>query len=154
MPIVSQDSNFASAILQVAKDDTDAKKCMAQAAQGLKDAVVTPILEKLKEGKELENHEKDALKFLIEEHSSDTLQWDGAMPDHSNQEISDNGALQIELLTKLSERMTPENIMQVDSISQLAGVMKAITSCSFTYVEYWPPQLRGPNFDNHGFSLR
>lgn len=148
MPTVKQDSNFASSILEVAVNDEMSKKHVAKAAEKLKEVVITPILYKLNAGQPLLDHEKKVLEFLADEHSSNGLQWGGAMPKHSKSAILADNELQKELLAELSERMKTDNIMGISDTEKLAGVMKAITDCSFTYVERFPKESHGAKFDN------
>ncbi|CDZ78505.1 hypothetical protein BN59_02815 [Legionella massiliensis] len=147
MPTVKLDSNFASSILDVAVDNDVSKAHAAKAAERLKAVVITPILAKLNSNTPLEDHETKVLDFLVTEHSSDGLQWGGAMPEQSKRAILADKELQKTLLTRLSDRMTTENIMAITEPAGLAGVMKAITDCSFTYVERFPKAMHGPNFD-------
>lgn len=130
-----QDSNFAESVLDVIKDDSESKIEIAKAAQRLRAVVIAPILNKLETGKKLDAEEEQSLNFLISEHSSDDPQWEGAMQDYSTAEIKDNSELQKELLQRFSDTMNPERIKANTDVNHLSKVMKAITDCSFCYVE-------------------
>jgi hypothetical protein len=146
MPTVKKDSNFAQSILEIAINDDASKAHIATAAEALKATVITPILEKLNSGTALEAYETQVLDFFAAEHSSDGSQWGGALTEHCKADIMKNPELQKELLTKLSDQLAEDYIKGLTDIDKLAGVMKAVTDCSFTYVERFPAEKRGGNF--------
>ena len=146
MTRIKQESNFARSIMNVVVSDDVSKAHVAKAAEKLKAVVITPILDKLTKHERLLDYETQVLHYLASEHSSDGVQWGGAMPSESKVAISANIELQKELLTTLSERMGTDKIMRIADAAELAGVIKATTDCSYAYVELLPETMHGSNF--------
>ena len=148
MPSTREDSNFASSIMDVALSNNACKDQLVAAATKLREIVIEPLLNKLRAGTDLETYEKQALEFIIGEHTKENAQYGAAMPDIPKNSVSGNNERSIELLEILNKRMREESIRGISNKEQLAGVMKAITDACFTYVEKFPIQKKGAEFEN------
>ncbi|QRN03579.1 hypothetical protein GH742_06730 [Legionella sp. MW5194] len=135
MYMPEHDSTFARALLMESSRSPQVKGTLAFVAVQLSDKVLAPIIGKLKEGSVLTEEENQTIEFLATEHSKEGMQWGGAMPELTKGEIMGSRAKKLELLEILATRLSGEYITEVDDEEKLAGVMKAMTDCSFCYVE-------------------
>lgn len=135
MPKIKEDSAFAEAILPVVVKSVLARKALAIAANKLREHVIAPILVKLKSGGVLNAEENEVMNFLATEHSSDGMQWGGVVPQLSKQDILGSPDNKLLLVSRIDERLNPAYISHIADQEALAGTMKAITDCSFCYVE-------------------
>lgn len=129
------DSSFARALLIESSRSPQVKGTLAFVATQLAEKVLAPIITKLKEGTQLTEEENQTIDFLATEHSKEGMQWGGAMPGLTKGEIIGSTANKLELLEILATRLSGEYITEIDDEEKLAGVMKAMTDCSFCYVE-------------------
>ncbi|KTC98373.1 hypothetical protein Lery_0936 [Legionella erythra] len=129
------DSTFARALLIESSRSPQVKGTLAFVATQLSEKVLGPIITKLKEGTQLTEEENQTIDFLATEHSKEGMQWGGAMPGLTKGEIMGTTAKKLELLEILAMRLSGEYITELDDEEKLAGVMKAMTDCSFCYVE-------------------
>lgn len=130
-----QDSSFAKALLLKSSESRKVIDALIQVTPRLSGAVLAPIIEKLKLSTPLSVEETGVIEFLAGEHSKEGLQWGGALSHLSKTDILKDNESKLLLLTTLSEKLDPKYIHTIDKPEALAGVMKAITDCSFCYVE-------------------
>lgn len=135
MPNIKEDSAFAEAILPVIVKSPAAREALAIAAGKLSEQVIAPILAKLQSGTALNLEETEVLNFLATEHSKDGMQWGGVLPNLSKKAILDNPQHALRLATEIAGRLDGGYIRHIEDSETLAGVVKAITDCSFCYVE-------------------
>lgn len=79
--------------------------------------------------------ETEVINFLATEHSKDGMQWGGVLPNLSKKAILENPQHVLRLVTEIAARLDGGYIRHIEEPETLAGSVKAITDCSFSYVE-------------------
>jgi hypothetical protein len=111
----------------------------AKASGLLLKEVFAPNVDKLTRCETLSDPENKTIEFIAKEHSKDGMQWGGCMQHRATAELVKDDASKLELMNAIAEQLKPENVMGMEDVDQLAQVMKAITDCSYCYIEYIAP---------------